>query len=127
MDQETKILTIFKTQLVKFVEDLCQQFPQEGDFVALKFFIEQQIPIKDLMYGWVKQLNRKEKKVKKMIEERNDVFFMEENPFRFMTEKRLEKFTKLWKDQDETSRKIIWEWMDLFLKLSDRFESLNSI
>lgn len=125
--EETKILTVFKNQLVNFVEDLCTQFPCEGDFLALKFFIEQQIPIKDLMYGWIKQVNKQDKKVKMMIKERNDIFFIENNPFRFMTEKRLEKFSGLWKSQSEESKKIIWDWMDLFIKISDKFESINTV
>lgn len=125
--EETKILTLFKNQLVKFVEDLCTQFPYEGDFIALKFFIEQQIPIKDLMYGWVKQVNKKNKTVKIMIKERNDIFFIENNPFKFMTEKRLEKFSGLWMSQSDESKKIIWDWMDLFIKISDKFESINTV
>jgi len=125
--EETKILTVFKSQLVKFVQDLCTQFPSEGDFLALKFFIEQQIPVKDLMYGWIKQVNKKDKKVKIMIRERNDIFFIENNPFRFMTEKRLEKFSGMWMSQSEESKKIIWDWMDLFIKISDKFETINTV
>jgi hypothetical protein len=123
MDQpKTNILIMFKNQMVSFIEQLIQQFPQEGDFVVLKLFVDTQVQIEKLVHGWIKQLDRNDGKVRKMITDRNDIFFIEENPFKFINDQRLLKFTTLWKTLEDDDKQSIWKWMDLFVKISDKYK-----
>lgn len=120
--KKTKILILFKTQINSFIEELIQQFPQEGDFVVLKLFVNTQVEIEKVLIGWVKQMNKNDKKIRKMIESKNDDFFIKENPFKFINEQRLSKFSLLWNDLNDDGKQTIWNWMDLFIKISDKYQ-----
>ena len=127
MDEQTKLLKVFSDQLIKFIEELIIKMPQEPDFQILKLFIKQQIPIKDLMKGWIRQMDKNEGKIRNMINDRNDNFFMTENPFKFLSEQRVNKLSLLWKDLSDSEQNTIWCWMDLFLKISDKYKNTTSI
>ena len=119
---KTKILIIFKKQLVAFIDQLIQQFPNEADFVVFKLFVENQIQIEKVICGWAKQMNKNDKKIRIMVETRNDEFFITENPFKFLNETRLTKLSLLWKDLDDENKQSIWNWMDLFTRISDKYQ-----
>lgn len=121
INTDIRILNMFKTQLVAFCEELVKQFPQEPDFVMLKLFIESQIPIEDLVIGFTKQINKREGIVKNMIKQRNDKFFLEENPFKFISDERVNKISILWGSNiSQEEKDVIWDWVDVLVKISDR-------
>jgi hypothetical protein len=40
-----KLLIYFRTQLIKFLDELIGQFPKRGEFIFLRIFINDQIPV----------------------------------------------------------------------------------
>ena len=76
---DVKILSLFEKTLVEFFDELVEQFPHEGDLVMIRIFLQTQIPIVKVMNVFNTQLNTNDCELKKMIVDRNEKFFLENN------------------------------------------------
>lgn len=125
---KTGILNIFKTQLVKFCDELIQQFPNESEFVIMKVFLKDTIPIEKSMTLFINAINKDQNNIKIMIKERNEDFFINHNPFNFLSNCKdsISKLTKLWEGEtlSNEDKDIIWNWIDVFVKISDKYLDL---
>jgi hypothetical protein len=123
-----KILTSFKTHLLAFCDELIEQFPEEGDFVVLKIFIDGRVPIKTAIEVFNSNINNDNKKLRGMITSRNDNFFMNENPFTFMSSDKISRLSKIWMadNMDDDDREVIWKWIDAFVKIGDKYAEIMS-
>lgn len=123
MSDPTTILTHFRNQLVSFCDELIRQFPNEGDFVVFKLFITSHVPIKTIMEGFNRYINKNDQKIRLMIKARNDDFFINENLFKFLSVERKNRLSILWTDgrMDIDDKKVIWKWVDSFVMLGDRY------
>lgn len=119
----TEVLIEFKKQLLTFFDELIEQFPMEGDLVVLRLFISNQIPIKDAMEAFNFKINTEEQKLRKMIKVRNESYFLDNNPFDNISKDKVSHFKKLWLSGslDESDKQIIWQWVDTFIFLGDRY------
>lgn len=118
---EIQILTQFKQQLISFFDELVSQFPREPDLIILRIFFNDQIPIKDVM----DQFNHTLIKVKKMIQERDEQFFLENNSvFETLSKDRVNHFKKLWRSGalNNEDKDVIWLWMDSFVYLANKYQ-----
>ena len=70
---EINILSIFKTNLISFVDELIGQFPREPDLIILRIFLKDQVPIQDVMSKFIYAINKDDQKNKKDIKDRNDI------------------------------------------------------
>jgi hypothetical protein len=122
-----KLLTMFKSQILSFCDELIEQFPEEADFVVLKLFVDGRIPIKTAIDGFIKSINRDNKKLRVMIKARNDKFFIEENPFSFISSDKVSRFSKIWSSSsmDDEDRNVIWRWIDTFVTIADKYTAIN--
>ena len=129
MSDPTTILIHFRNQLVSFCDELIRQFPQEGDFVVFKLFITSQVPIKTIMEGFNKYINKNDQKIRLMIKARNDDFFIRENLFKFLSAERKNRLSTLWTDgrMDAEDKKVIWKWVDSFVMLGDRYAKITVV
>lgn len=124
-EKKLNIMMEFRHQLVLFLDELIEQFPQEGDFVIIRIFIKDQIPVADVIGRFIRDLLPLEEQVK----ERNEAFFLQ-NTILYtgasIAKDKINHFKNLWlSDQlDENDRKIIWEWMDLFIAISKKYYRL---
>lgn len=127
MSDPTTILIHFRNQLVSFCDELIRQFPQEGDFVVFKLFITSQVPIKTIMEGFNKYINKNDQKIRLMIKARNDDFFIRENLFKFLSAERKNRLSTLWTSgqMDAEDKKVIWKWVDSFVMLGDRYAKIT--
>jgi hypothetical protein len=126
---DTKILIMFKNQVLAFCDELIEQFPCEGDFVVLRMFIDGRIPIKVAMEGFNKNINRDDQKLRHMITSRNENFFINENPFTFMSSDKITRLSGLWSngDMDQEDKEVIWKWVDSLVTIGDKYtEVVNS-
>lgn len=126
---ETEILSEFRTQLLTFFEELIAQFPKESDLVVIRLFIENQMPIKEIMRIFIHNINANDQKLRKMIKERNEIFFLEHNMFDNLGKDKVFHFKKLWRSGalDDEDKNVIWNWVDAFVYLSDKYvKSINS-
>ena len=78
---ETLIVQEFKNNLITFFDELIDQFPTEADLVIIRIFLKDQIPIDEVINIFNNTINKDDQKFKKMIKERNEIFFLESNIF----------------------------------------------
>lgn len=121
-----ELLIKFKNLLLSFTDELIERFPNEADFLVMRIFIDTQIPIKTIIDNFIEQLKKDNMKLRGIITNRNDSFFINEKPFSFMSDERNNKLGTLWLSGvlDDEDKGVLWSWVDSFVKLSDRYAKL---
>jgi hypothetical protein len=91
-------------------------------------FITSQVPIKTIMEGFNRYVNKNEQKIRLMIKARNDDFFIRENLFKFLSAERKNRLSTLWTSgqMDAEDKKVIWKWVDSFVMLGDRYDKITA-
>ena len=125
---EIEILTEFKTHLISFFDELIGQFPEEGDLVVVRLFLANQIPIQSVMDVFNHKINTNDQELRKMVKDRNEVFFLEHNIFDNLNKDKIVHFKRLWRSGrlDEQDKKVIWNWIDAFVYLGDKYTKVIS-
>jgi hypothetical protein len=116
-----QILTEFKNSLVSFLDELIEQFPEEGDLVVIRIFLNDQVPIADVMSTMISKLLP----LKEMVKKRDDNFFLNNNVlFDKLNKEKVNHFKILWKSDrlDAEDRSVIWRWYDLFINLTEKYQ-----
>ena len=122
------ILENFKKNLIDFFDELREQFPNEGSFFIIRIFLKDQIPIEHAMMEWVRKIYKDNGFIKKMIKERNDDIFLNNDIFTSFNEDVTTSLKKIWlsDEVDNDDRDVIWRWMDMFVLLAEKYkESIN--
>ena len=117
-----EVLREFKSQMIIFFDELIENFPEEGDLVIARLFIANQVPIVDLMNDFNHHINKDNQKLRKMIKERREDFFMHNTLFSSY-KSNLDHFKRMWRSGslDDDDKEIIWKWVDTFIFLSDKY------
>ena len=121
--QHIKLLGEFRNNLVSFLDELIEQFPAEGDLVAIRIFLADQVPIVDIMHMFVKRVLP----IRDMAKARDEKFFLENDVlFVQASSTKVSYFKELWISSmlDEDDRQTIWRWFDLFINISDKYNKL---
>lgn len=120
---EIEVLTEFKTQLISFFDELIGQFPLEGDLVVVRLFFANQIPIQDVMNNFNHKINTNDQELRKMIKNRNEAFFLENNMFENLGKDKINHIKKIWRSDrlDNEDKEVIWNWIDAFMYLGDKY------
>ena len=120
---EIEVLTEFKTQLISFFDELIGQFPLEGDLVVVRLFFANQIPIQDVMNNFNHKINTNDQELRKMIKNRNEAFFLENNMFENLGKDKINHIKKIWRSDrlDNEDIEVIWNWIDAFMYLGDKY------
>jgi hypothetical protein len=120
---EIEVLTEFKTQLISFFDELIGQFPLEGDLVVVRLFFANQIPIQDVMNTFNHKINTNDQELRKMIKNRNEAFFLENNMFENLGKDKINHIKKIWRSDrlDKEDKEVIWNWIDAFMYLGDKY------
>lgn len=115
----------FRNHLVQFLDELIEQFPNEPNFVIMRIFIKDQIPVEAVIGRFIRDILP----YRKQAQERDSKFFIE-HPFLFLSNDDMHSvkneynyFTKLWKSDvlDETDRNVIWSWLDIFMEFGHKY------
>lgn len=125
---EIEVLTEFKTQLISFFDELIGQFPLEGDLVVVRLFFANQIPIQDVMNTFNHKINTNDQELRKMIKNRNEAFFLENNMFENLGKDKINHIKKIWRSDrlDKEDKEVIWNWIDAFMYLGDKYSKAIS-
>ena len=120
---EIEVLTEFKRQLISFFDELIGQFPLEGDLVVVRLFFANQIPIQDVMNNFNHKINTNDQELRKMIKNRNEAFFLENNIFDNVGKNKINHIKKIWRSDllDKEDKEVIWNWVDAFMYLGDKY------
>ena len=123
-----ELLSQFKNNLILFIDELIDQFPEQGDFVIFRIFIKDRIPIADVMNTFVIKILP----LKEMIISRNENFFL--NHCRIFDnlsntgDNKVNHFKKLWRSGrlDKEDKKIVWKWFESFIHLSEKYQKIKT-
>jgi hypothetical protein len=116
----------FRNHLVQFLDELIEQFPRESNFVIMRIFIKDQVPVTDVIGRFIRDILP----FREQAKSRDDKFFIE-HPLLYMSSKdvqnvgkdNVDHFTKLWQSDalDENDRVIIWDWVDIFMQFGHKY------
>ena len=125
---EIQVLVEFKNSLISFFDELIEQFPEEGDLVMIRIFLKDQILIEDVINIFNHNINKNEQKLKKLIKDRDEGSFLENNMFDSLNQSKINHFKKLWRSGrlDKEDKDVIWRWVDSFIYLGDRYMKLKN-
>ena len=126
---EVLILQEFKNNLISFFDELIDLFPSEPDLVIVRIFLKDQIPIDEVINIFNNTINKDNHKFRKMIKDRNEIFFLESNIFDSISKTKVLHFKKLWRSEqlDDDNKQIIWKWVDSFVYLADKFIKAKAV
>jgi len=126
---ELKLLQTFKNQIINFLDELIQQFPSEAEFVIIRIFVKDQIPLGDVLGRFIKEcLPHHDQIIRK-----DQAFFLESDIIvnalggSKMGADVMEKLKSLWLSNrlDEDDREMIWKWLALFFKIASNYKSTH--
>jgi hypothetical protein len=123
MSTEIELLIQLKTQLVNFLDELIESFPNEPDFIIFRIFVNDRIPIADVM----KYITNNICPLHDMIKSRDEQFFLNHNvlfeKFNENENSKVNHFKKMWtsKDLDKEDKEVIWKWFQSFVYLGNKY------
>lgn len=115
-----KLMKEFRDQLVTFLDEIIEQFPTECDFVLIRMFIKDQIPVHDILGRFIRDILP----VKEYVEKKDESFFLN-NTLLYtggnISNDKINHFQQLWQSNklDDEDRETIWKWMACFIKIAD--------
>lgn len=115
------ILCEFKKQLVSFFDELIVQFPSESDLILVRIFLNDKIPMQDV----IKYFMREILPLKPMIVNRDEKFFINNNIlFKALDKNKVNHFKRIWQSEliDDDDKDIIWSWFDIFVSLCEKYQ-----
>ena len=121
-----QLLQHLKTQLLVFFDELISIMPAEKDFIVIRFFIKDQVPIADVMQYIIEKLVPLED----FVIRKDDRFFLEHQVlFEDLKDhdSKVNYFKNLWlSSTDEDNKEAMWNWFKHFIQLGKRYQALNS-
>ena len=117
------LLNHFRDQLVNFLDEIIEQFPRECDFVLIRMFIKDQLPVGDIMGRFIRDILP----LHEYVKNRDDGFFLNNSILYTGGNINLEKvdhFKEIWSSDklDEEDRNIIWQWMECLFTISQKYK-----
>lgn len=118
---QTQILIDFKNNLVKFLDELIEQFPEETDFIISRIFIKDQVPVMDIMNHFITEIIP----LKAKIKGRDDKFFIENNIlFSSLDKTKVNHLKKIWRSDrlEKEDKEVIWKWIDALVYFVEKYQ-----
>lgn len=124
---ELKLLQTFKNQIIKFLDELIEQFPTDAEFVLIRVFVKDQIPLGDVLGRFIKECLPHHQQIKN----KNESFFLESDIIvsalggSKIGMDVMEKLKSLWRSErlDNDDRDMIWKWMGLFFQIAETYKT----
>lgn len=116
-----QLLQILKTQLVLFFDELIALHPEEKEFLVMRFFIKDQVPITDVM----RYINQKLVPLESYIQNRDERFFLDHQVLfeglKDDNNSKVNYFKQMWLDSDEENKEVFWNWFQYFVTLAKKY------
>jgi len=121
IEKQVELLKLFQKNMIEFLDELSDQFEEEGDLIIFRFFISEQIPLETLMEKFISYIHPH----KEMIRERNDKFFLErDNIFGSSPQEKVIHFKKLYLLMSAEDKATLWSWFDVFIQISEKYKRI---
>ncbi len=114
------LLSQLKEQLVLFFDELIELLPLESDLVIIRIFINDKIPITDVMNYVIRKLIP----LKNLVQTTDDKFFINNNIlFEQLDQHKVNHFKRIWTtgNLDSDDKKTIWKWFATFIYLAEKY------
>jgi len=114
------IINDLKKNVIAFVDELIEQFPQETDLVFGRILLKDQMPAQKIMDNFVSKILP----YKAQILAKDDDFFLKNSTSLFGgNNQRVNHLKVIWKSSrlDEEDRAIIWDWFKTFVYLCEKY------
>jgi hypothetical protein len=131
IEKTLEVMKEFQETVKDFLGELVEQFPNETDFIIMRIFLIEQIPIEFLITQFSKYVLPHREKIKK----REEKFFLTEKGLFGIYEKegksnksdRILHFKKLWNSGylDDDDKEMMFRWFDKFLSIIDKYNNLK--
>lgn len=109
-----------KKQVVRFLDELIEQFPYEPNFVLVRIWIKDQLSVEKFMQVAIVDLYPSKKYANEYCEINNKkVMELLDNLMSRGWKGSKPIFQKMYDESDEDDRKVLWQWFRLFIKLID--------
>jgi hypothetical protein len=120
---QIQLLSILKKELLAFVDELIELYPSEKDFLVIKFFLENQVPMVDVMNFLIEKILP----IEHCIHSRDDKFFLENQVlFEQLRDKstKVNYFKNMWTSDtvDNDDREMIWTWFEHFASIAKKYK-----
>ena len=125
----TEIMIQLKTQLVEFLDELIELFPNESDFIIFRIFVQDRIPITEIMSYITENLCP----LQDMVKRRDEDFILNHNIlFEKFDEHKTSKvnyFKNMWTSGtlDARDKETIWRWFQVFIYLGNKYIESSKI
>lgn len=116
----------FKNQVIKFVDELIEQFPSTAEFVLIRIFVKDKIPIDMVIGRFIKEVLP----FSKQIYDKEEKFFLENDAIYNSLGHNKEEYVKALKDLwtseslDGDTREVIWQWIHVLVRLAEKYKKL---
>ncbi len=133
MTTSGQVLSVFKQSIVSFMDELIDQFPKETGLILARIFLKDQIPIEVTMKNFVFKLEKNDGLLKKMVADKNDQFFIDNDIFSIEADGdsyaisggTVNHFRKLWlSGLDKDDKETMWKWVESFVLLADKYQKV---
>ncbi len=117
----TAVLNDFKRNIIMFFDELIEMFPNVGEFVMIRIFLKDQLPIVEVMNHFISTVLPE----KNTIKSRDDAIILERDIF-FPKSQRLGEFKGLrsvWSSLDSEDKDTIWRWLESFVFLCEKYQT----
>lgn len=118
------LLHVLKTQLLLFFDELIVLMPKEQDFLVMRFFIKDQIPITDVMEYIIQKLIPLEDAIVK----KDERFFLDHQVlFEDLRDhdSKVNYFKDLYLQSDAENKEVFWNWFNYFLNIGKKYVALG--
>jgi hypothetical protein len=121
-----QLLQVLKTQLVLFFDELIALHPEEKDFLVMRFFIKDQVPITEVM----QYITRKLVPLESYIKNRDERFFLEHQvlfeELKDHNNSKVNYFKRMWLQSDAENKQVFWNWFQYFVTLAKKYSNVAS-
>ncbi len=114
----------FQKNLIDFLDELVEQFPEEEEIIMSNLLIKTQIPVKMVIDKFIQFFIPNID----LIKTRDDRFFLSENDiFSQINPNKSGTLKRIWKSRniDDEDREIIWSWIETLVSITMKYQ--NSI
>ena len=122
LEKEIELLNLLKKNMIEFLDELIDQFEEEGDLIVMRFFMADQISVESIMNQFINYVYP----LKDKIRNKDESFFLEnDNIFGSSPKDKVIHFKKLYLQIQEEDRQTLWAWFSCFINICDRYLKLK--
>lgn len=121
MNMKPKVLLKqFQAQLIHFVDELMEHFPDRLEFILVRVYLKDQLTREEIMDLFIANLLPLHEKVKQRDAEEIMVSL-----FSLGNKNKTKAFYELWQSDrlSEQDRIMIWKWIDLFFQMAATYQT----